>query len=142
MRKTKTPIRVFVFLTRRPGFEPELMAFPPKTGRLGIEPRLKASKASVLPLDDLPVLSTSFRWDRRRPLSGPYPDESRELDDPRIFFFLNLPQRGGENYFFFLFKVCFKIGTLTRGSLFLFAIVIFMNSLNIISNNFIFFKGH
>lgn len=24
-------------------------------GRLGIEPRLKASKASVLPLDDLPI---------------------------------------------------------------------------------------
>ena len=24
-------------------------------GRLGIEPRLKASKASVLPLDDLPM---------------------------------------------------------------------------------------
>ena len=27
-------------------------------GRLGIEPRLKASKASVLPLDDLPMFYT------------------------------------------------------------------------------------
>ena len=27
-------------------------------GRLGIEPRLKASKASVLPLDDLPIKLT------------------------------------------------------------------------------------
>ena len=29
-------------------------------GRLGIEPRLKASKASVLPLDDLPMLFISI----------------------------------------------------------------------------------
>ena len=28
-------------------------------GRLGIEPRLKASKASVLPLDDLPMVTAN-----------------------------------------------------------------------------------
>ena len=34
---------------------------PETAGRLGIEPRLKASKASVLPLDDLPIFKTYTR---------------------------------------------------------------------------------
>jgi hypothetical protein len=61
-------------MAARLGIEPRLTAFLPIAGREGIGPSLTASKAAVLPLDDLPAMGeiNAGRYSFRRPNDNTY----------------------------------------------------------------------